>query len=724
MKRIANFVYDHARLIIALVIIINLVSLASFFRFKLDTDFLSFFTEGNPKAEAYSQLNEKYQSGEILSILIEGDSHLLDKSNLLNIYRLQQEIQTIDGVAEVQGLLPPAITTDAGIMPINEAIIEERYSELRYFIENRYFLTEQLLSADGFSTVLTASLKMDAPAGEVIDSLQELAEKSPLDVSLAGNEVIKDTIWGYLIRILWILPPCAALGIIIVFYLVLRSLRLTIMAIIPAIFSALWTFGTLFWSGQDLNLISVISPLFIIVVGSAYGLHYVSHYLDNVNKYQDQREIIVATMDMVGTPIFMATITTMAGFISLVWTDVVPMRQMGIFVTLGIGYAGFMALFFVPAVLSKLKPSGKQAPAEGTRLSNFIVKASRQRALVSAIFAAIVVTAAIFIPRLHVVSNQLMFFREGSEIRQTFAKVEEHFGGAMPLIGEIISTQGQGVLLNKNYADKVLETERQLEQLPGIKSVFSVFDMVKGMNEMTTGEDVYPDNPILLQGMLSQLGSADLSTFISADGLRMLIRTEGITSRDIDELENFVAEHGDTIRIITGMPVLFDEMNSLVVKSQVQSMALAMVLIFIMLWVNLRRITAALAGILPVAITICAIMGMLSITGFQLNLMTANLTAITIGVGVDYSIHVIAGIYYHRRQGMNRQDSVTSTLITVSRPVLANAFGLTIGFSAFFFSPLAIHTQVASVMWVAMVVSSMAALLLLPVFYSRKQRES
>jgi predicted RND superfamily exporter protein len=167
-------------------------------------------------------------------------------------------------------------------------------------------------------------------------------------------------------------------------------------------------------------------------------------------------------------------------------------------------------------------------------------------------------------------------------------------------------------------------------------------------------------------------------------------------------------------------------MNQLVVKSQIQSLALALVLIFIMLWLTLRRITAALAGLLPIAITIGAILGMLSITGFQLNIMTANLSAIAIGVGVDYSIHLISGIYYYRREGMDRQESLRAALTTVSRPVLANAFGLAIGLSALFFSPLRIHTQAASVMWVAMVVSSMAALLLVPIFYSgwrRKQKQ-
>jgi len=109
----------------------------------------------------------------------------------------------------------------------------------------------------------------------------------------------------------------------------------------------------------------------------------------------------------------------------------------------------------------------------------------------------------------------------------------------------------------------------------------------------------------------------------------------------------------------------------------------------------------------------------LSISKFHLNILTANLSAIAVGVGVDYSIHLISGIYYFRKLVLGRRDSVDSALSSVSRPVLANAFGLAIGLSVLFFSPLRIHMQVASVMWVAMVVSSMAALLLIPIFFSR-----
>jgi predicted RND superfamily exporter protein len=220
--------------------------------------------------------------------------------------------------------------------------------------------------------------------------------------------------------------------------------------------------------------------------------------------------------------------------------------------------------------------------------------------------------------------------------------------------------------------------------------------------------------------MLAQISDEDRATWISADGFRVMIRTEGLVAEDIDKLDEFVAQK-DTIRVITGLPVLFDEMNNLVVKSQAQSLGLALVLIFIMLLLTFRSIGAAFAGLLPVAITILAIMGMLAMTGFNLNIMTATLSAIAIGVGVDYSIHLISGIYYFRRQQKNWMEAVDSALKSVSRPVLANAFGLAIGLSALFFSPLLIHTHVASVMWVAMIVSSLAALFLIPIFYAKRK---
>jgi len=721
MERIANLVYDRAKLIIIVVVIINIAALASFFRFNLNTDFLSFFTQGNPRAEEYNQLNQKYQTGETISVLIEHEDSLLSRENLGSVFELQQKIGAIDGISMVQGFIPPEIAVGGNVVTVDADFIENNYEMLADFIQNSYFLTDQFLAPEAKSGLIIASLEVDAEAREVIKSLEEIGNnEGSLSLSLAGNEVIKNTLWNYLIRVLFILPPSAVLMVLLVFYTFLRRFRFALLAMIPAGFAALWTFGTIFWSGQELNVASVISPIFVIVMGAADGIHYLSHFKDNLSIYSDRRQLTMATMKMVGMPIFLTTITTMAGFASLIWTDVIPMRHMGIYVTLGIGYAGILSLFFLPALLSRIKLPAEKPEVKKSRLAELVLMVSKQRLLIVFAFLAVIVVSAVYVPKLEVVSNQLMFFKEGSEIRQTFARVEKHFGGAIPLTGEIVSKEGSTAVTDYEFASRALATERELENLPGIGSAFSVFDLVQGINRMTTGQDTYPQNPMFVQAMLSQVSDEDRATWISADGFRVMIRTEGLSTGDIDKLEEFVAQQDD-IRVITGLPVLFDEMNNLVVRSQAQSLGLALALIFIMLLLTFRSFGAALIGLMPVAITILAIMGMLAISGFNLNIMTATLSAIAIGVGVDYAIHLISGIYYFHRQQQNWIESVDSALRSVSRPILANAFGLAIGLSALFFSPLLIHTHVASVMWVAMVVSSLAAIFLIPICYRMRR---
>ncbi|MFC2021337.1 RND family transporter [Chloroflexota bacterium] len=719
MRRIARFCYTASIPIIIFVVIINITALLSIFRFELDTDFLNFFTSGNPRAEEFDRLNEKYETGEAVSVLIEQDESLLEKENLKKVFKLQEEIEKLDGILQVESFIPSEIFEGSHVFQVDEKFIDRHSDILEDFIENKYFLASQSLSADNSKAVLIANLEFDAVAGEVVDSLNGIIDsEESWTLSLAGNEIIKETLWDYFSKIILILPPAAIFLVLVVFSLVLKSKKFTIIAIIPAGLGALWTIGTIFWSGQELNLLTIVSPIFIIVMGAADGLHYTSHFIDNMSRYSDRRELTVETMDMVGMPIFLTTITTMAGFISLTWTEVPAMRQMGVFVAMGIAYAGLLSLFFLPAVLSRLKLPSELPTARESNLSRLIPAVSRRKGLILVGFMLITAISVFYIPKLEVVSNQLMFFRENSQIRQTFDKVEKYFGGALPLTAEIVADQGIDTLRDYNYAEDILDIERELERLPGVERAFSLFDMVVNINEMVTGRVEYPENPGFIRRIVLQIDKEDLEPWVSDDGLRMMIRTDDLESLDIDNLEDFIAARPE-IRVVTGLPVLFDELNKLVVESQIRSLGLALALIFVMLLVTIRKVKAALVAMLPIIITIAAIMGMLSITDFNLNILTATLSSIAVGVGVDYAIHLISGIYYFRKQGLDNTNSVDSALLSLSRPILANALGLAIGLSVFFFSPLRLHMHIAAIMWVAMVVSSTGALLLIPLFYSK-----
>ena len=717
MEKIGAFAYRRPKLIIAVVLLLNLVALTSFLRFDLDADFLNFFSSGNPRTDEYNRLNEKYHTGETVVVLIEQNDSLLEKQHLQSVLSLQEDIENVNGIRHVQSFLPQEILVGSNVYKVDQHFIAHHSDLLEDFIRNNP-LTSQLLSIDENKGSLAITMEPNAPSGEVVKSLQEITKSgTSFDLSLAGNEIIKDTMWRYLIRILLTLPPCAILLVLLVFRSILKNRRLAIIAIIPAGLGALWTLGTIFWSGQELNLLTILSPIFVVVMGAADGLHYVSHFMDNLSLYPDRRKLTVETLRQTGTPMFLTTITTMAGFASLAWSNIAPMRQMGIFVALGIGYAGLLSLFFLPAIFCCIK-----LPAAPTRSNTpapvkFIMECSHHKRELIIAFVSVVVIAALFIPRLEVASNQLMFFKEGSETVRTFNKVEDNFGGALPLTGDIVAERGLFTLRDYELAEDVMDEERDLERIPGIKSAISLFDIVASISKKMTGQEDYPKNPALVNDILRRMDEDDIEDWASSDGLRMLIKTDDLDALDISQIDNFVSYHLN-IRAISGMPVLFDEMNRMVVQSQIRSLGLALALIFIMLLATIRRLRAALVSLIPIAITITAIMGMISATEFNLNIVTATLCSIAIGVGVDYSIHLIYSIYYFRERGNEGREAVDMALATVSRPILANAFGLAIGLSVFFLSPLKIHQEVAVLMWTAMVVSSMAALLLIPLFYS------
>jgi len=720
MDRIANFIIRRRKLIIAVVALTNLAALLSFFRFSLDTEFLNFFAADNPEVAAYNKLNVEYDTGEAVTVLVESDRSLLEPDNLLAVFTLQSAIVPLEDVKQVQTFIPPQMPAGDQFLPVTADLISQNAAALGQFIDRQYFLTGQFLSEDRQSAIIVVGIEVGADSGPVVDKLREIIESQPgLDLALAGNPVIKDSVVGYLATILFILLPFAVGIILMVFNFILRHKRLTPLAMLPAAFGALWTFGTIFYSGNELSLVTVISPIFIIVMGSAYGLHFVSHFQENLAKYGDSAEATRQTLRMVGIPIALATLTTMAGFASLIWGQAVPMRQMGLFVTLGIAYAGLLAIFFLPALLSHLKISARPLPAGSQRLGYLMNRASTRRVPIIIFFTAVVIAAVIYIPKLEVVSDQLMFFKQSSEIRQASTQIEAHFGSAQPLVGQIVSDQGTAAIFDAGEASRLLAVERELETQPGIKNVTSVFDLIAGFSRMTTGLEGYPQNPAIIQAFLGQFGEDGARSWMSDTGFRLLIRPTGLEAADIATLKQWAANE-PSITVITGMPILFDEFNQIVVDSQVRSLGLALVLVFIMLLVSLRSLKAALVGLLPIVLTIGAVLTFLVISDFNLNILTANLSAIVIGVGVDYSIHLISGIYYFRREGLSGNEAVEAAMGSVSRPVLANAFGLSLGLSVLFLSPLLIHIQAAAVMWVAMVFSSLAALLIIPQFYRSK----
>ena len=164
------------------------------------------------------------------------------------------------------------------------------------------------------------------------------------------------------------------------------------------------------------------------------------------------------------------------------------------------------------------------------------------------------------------------------------------------------------------------------------------------------------------------------------------------------------------------MPVVWDEIARLVIRSQVISLAVAFGLVTLLLGVAYRRVRETIISLVPIILTVATLLGFLAVSGIQLNLLTAVLSSIVIGVGIDYAIHFVAGLDLERSDG---PGYALRAVGSVGRPIVANALGIAVALSALWLSPLAIHGQVSMIMWVSMTTASATALVVIPALLSR-----
>ena len=203
---------------------------------------------------------------------------------------------------------------------------------------------------------------------------------------------------------------------------------------------------------------------------------------------------------------------------------------------------------------------------------------------------------------------------------------------------------------------------------------------------------------------------------VTEDGMRFLLLPSDFSTEDLEGWLAY-ADGSDTIVVLTGMPVVWDEIARLVLDAQVTSLLVAYVLVVVMLLVAYRTIRETLVSLVPITLTLVALLAFIAISGIQLNLLTAVISSIILGVGIDYAIHFIAAIRYAEPDG---PGYVLRAIDKAGRPIVANALGIAVALSALWLSPLKVHQQVSMIMWVAMTTAAVTTLVVVPSLLPRR----
>jgi len=696
VERIAGFIVHRSKLVLVVTGIVTLAALAMLFRLDFNADVASFILEGTPTGEEFVAFQEKYETADPINAMAsvaEGET-FASKENLALLLELQTGLADVEGVESVVSIVPD-INPITG-QPISESDLAAIPDTALESVLAGNPVSSLLLSENGRHTLLLVN------PGEDVTATARLVtdiEVEGLDVVYSGNPVIFASVIDLLSLFLLLIPPLVILLLIGTFYVTIGDRWLSVLAIIPAIFGSLWIFGLIFGLGFKADIVTVIVPIFVIVMGSADGLHFVTHFQEADDP--DPVARVSSALSHVGVPMILTTISTAAGFLSLMFTGVRPIQQLGVFTAVGIVLAGAISFFSLPAAITYFDIGSSEREALlGPRVTAGLKTLVRTRVPAIVIVVVVVVFAAFSLPKLDVNPDQLFFFKADDPVRVAFERTAEVFGGATPMAGEFAFDRAG----SSDQLAAIAVVSDEMESLPGVRKVFSVGDLVSSM----TDEQV--------EGVLSGDVDPPLGKMVSDDGLRFTLLPGDFSADDLQGWVEF-AEAEPLVKTLTGMPLVWDEIARAVLKAQMVSLGVAFVLVAALLAVAYRRIRETVASLVPIVMTIGTLLGFIAVSGIQLNLLTAVVSSIVLGVGIDYAIHFVAAIDIARREGAGY---VYRAIDRAGRPIVANALGIAVALTALWLSPLAIHAQVSAIMWVGMVTAGLTALVVLPALLPRE----
>jgi hypothetical protein len=562
-----------------------------------------------------------------------------------------------------------------------------------------------LVSQDRKYTAIIIYSDPETDEVTVVEALQAVLlpyQSKNHDLKLGGMPVIRAQISDDIGHDTVTFIPAGMVLIAFLLYFSFRSRRGVALPLLVVLFSILGTLGLMAWLGLMLTVITSIMPIMLIAVASAYGIHIITRYFEDcadLPAETDNKEVVTNVIEHMMRPLFLAGLTTVIGFLSLLSHILPASREMGLLTAFGVALAFGISITFIPAVLVLFeKPSAERQEKNTPKrlLSRILARMGHvvfhHRNPIFAAFAVLTVVALFGIPKVELDSNPLNYYAPESNVRVVNTIIDEHFGGSTTM-----SVVIEGDIKSPGILNQIDQIQNFLEGRDGIGYTLAITDFVKLMNQsMNNGDPDYyriPDSRQLISQYLLlyswESSSGYLDSYVDYDYqvAQIVVR---LNTMDVyymveiqEELNQFLDDniHVDNQPKSEGYAVLLGNLMPMMVKGQTRSLLLSVLLAALVTGLVFRSLSAALISAMPLAFAIAGVFGLMGYLGVYLNTATSMLSSIMIGIGIDYTIHFLFRFRTEIRKGLSDEEAVIKTLSTTGQGIIINGFSVMMGFA-------------------------------------------
>jgi uncharacterized protein len=744
MEKLFKIILRIKWLIISLVLAITVLLAFQIPHIRINSDVISSLPDTDPDALLLKKIGTKFGGNKTGMIVLE-TGNVYTTEVLSHVKQVTDSLKEIEGVSSVTSLTNIMHINDgADGMEIGQLVDEndlpdsqEELQLLKEKVLNGENYKGNIVSEDGTTTIIIFSLADDADIHLLANEVKEKTESLhlPEKVYYAGSPMMITSISHLISSDLTRLLPIAFLLIIIVLFIGFRSWRGVVIPLLIASLSIIWVIGIMALIGSEMSMVTNNIPIVLLAVGTAYAIH----VLNRIDQEKgDLNRAIITALTYVFIPVILAALTTITGFVSFIFGSYLTMiRDFGIYTALGTLIALLLSLFFVPAFISAFSwrnsERGTEKPEGGISffaeyfqipLQNIVFKYTKS-ILVIWLLATLVSTGCIFL--IHRNVDVRNYFRKGDPTRTAEDIMTMKFGGTKPVFVHF-----KGDVQDPAFLETMLRMEEYLKKDPGIVSTQSVADLIVEINAAFGEGKKIPDDKEKIEQLWFMLdGNENIKKFVSEDLdeaiiISRYISTQNKEKKEFDRYMNTFIKDNSTPQCtieITGMPFIESTMDRSLINSQLASIGIAILVVIIIVSSVLRSFSSGFIAAVPIISTIIILFGVMGITGIPLNIATVLVASIAMGIGIDYSIHVITHFNSSIKDGATLNRALEETIGISGKAIVINVISVSVGFLVLLFSEMVPLQYFGFLIFLSMAGSGLSALTFLPVILILTNRE-
>lgn len=734
---------QHSRRTITLSILATLF-MGSGIRFLvMDDDMMKMLPKELESKVTWDTIQNEFGSTEIIFIAFgrQGESAYQEKT-LADLWTLTEQLNILSTVDDISNISNATrIDQEDGFLEIDDLQIRKVLSsseidDIKVYLNKNQDLKKQLVSK-GEEYLLTIiqpfdQVGLDQFRNDIVSVADSIL--SNYDVHYGGTAYVTGSVPQLIRDDVQSLIKMGMVIMLVILLFNLRSIHAVLMVMMVILSSLIAMMGFMGWAykitGSDRFLFALLNtsmPIILLTIANSDGVHVVTKFYREFRKLRDVNTAIQSSMDALLLPIFLTSITTIAAFLTMVSSPLEPLIGYGVSISVGIAWAWLMSSLMLPAVISTKKwdPNSKAIALASVfeklvgKIANIV---TRYPKYVFSSGLILVLAGLMGLYKITIDVNVASFFKPGTEIRDSMDFIDEKMSGTMDLRVRLDADIKDPIVLQKMDS-----LQSYIEENNHVKVTYSIANVVKQMHRTVMDDSLeYETIPVErekvnnLFTMYSMSGDPeDFSSLVDYEYSSGLITalSSVMSTEDVFSFVGSITDHieqnfDQTINIdVTGMIVVIRDMVLMVIRSSFLSILISLVLICSITALFFKRIIWGILAVIPLTGAVILNFGLMGHFGITLNHITAILSSIIIGVGVDFAIHFISQ-FQRFSSSIDRGDLSQEVIKDVGYPIILDA-GSNMGFGALLFSAFIPVQYVGGLMVFAMISTSLGTLTLL-----------